>query len=288
MEPLFRRRVARLAITTVAAIATGVGSLVAAAPAHAAPTLPTESLPPCAADNYIFGVATKTWANGEFKISLFPTYKARGNPGQFLGPRGVTNEIWHLTQACIPGLYGALADSIYKQIECHVQGGWAVTDGEYKTGSTWDLESWHPVEQVGVDNACGGTKGSNGPLDEGSHSGEGTWRIVFGPPPPDMLEDSTITVVPPEPEPYSKDVTVAFTGGQGLWTRTGPGGQAGLVEILAEGTHLTLLCQTYGETIAGPTTSALWDFVRLDDGREYWVSDVFVRTGSDGQVAPSC
>ncbi len=283
-------RASRWFIGLVVSVLAGAGLMIGSVPAYAAPpSLPSQELPPCAANDYIFGVATKTWANGDFKILLFPTYKGRGNPTQSINPREITNDIWHLTQACVPDLYGSLADSIYKQIECHVQGGWVKdSDGTYKTGGTWDLESWTPVQQVGFTTACGSTKGSDGPVDEGSHTGKGAWRLIFGPPPMDMIEDSDITMATPTPPTYAKDVWVFRTGGLGLWTRTGPGGQAGQVGVLPEGTHLTLLCQAVGETIAGPTTSALWDYVRLDDGREYWVSDVFVLTGSDGQIAPTC
>ena len=67
-----------------------------------------------------------------------------------------------------------------------------------------------------------------------------------------------------------------------------PGWNADLVEALPEGTSVTLLCQTRGEQIYVPTTSDLWDYVQLADGRTYYVSDVYVESGSNDQVAPNC
>jgi DNA-binding CsgD family transcriptional regulator len=74
-------------------------------------------------------------------------------------------------------------------------------------------------------------------------------------------------------------------------TRAGavaPNAGDGLIEVLAEGRSMTLLCQTRGVLVTEWMTTDLWDKVRLDDGREVFVSDAFVHTGSDGQVAPSC
>ncbi|WP_305684579.1 hypothetical protein [Microbacterium sp.] len=45
---------------------------------------------------------------------------------------------------------------------------------------------------------------------------------------------------------------------------------------------------THSETISDWITGDLWDFVRLGDGQEVWVSDALVRAGSNGRVAPDC
>ena len=59
--------------------------------------------------------------------------------------RGAVVEEWHAIQACVPGLYGNLADSICQQLECHQRWAWALRpDGEWATGPTYDLESWRP------------------------------------------------------------------------------------------------------------------------------------------------
>ncbi|GAA3150771.1 MULTISPECIES: SH3 domain-containing protein [Streptomyces] len=67
--------------------------------------------------------------------------------------------------------------------------------------------------------------------------------------------------------------------------RSGPGTSYGKVGRLAAGTRVTIHCQKPGEKVTGPTgTSKLWD--RIGSGR--YVSDTYVRTGSDGYVAPRC
>ncbi|WP_077799108.1 SH3 domain-containing protein [Streptomyces sp. JHA26] len=69
-----------------------------------------------------------------------------------------------------------------------------------------------------------------------------------------------------------------------LNVRSGPGTGYGIVRVLAEGARVPVRCQTPGTTVTGPYgTSALWD----DIGNGY-VSDAYVRTGSDGYVAPRC
>lgn len=250
-------------------------------------------LPPCAPTDLIFGMATKTYANGDFKVVITPARDGRGNLWETLFPRDRTNDVWHQTQACVPGLYGAIADTIYAQISCHVMGGWAPgTSGSYMTGGTWDLESWHPLGDVRPGTVCGAKSSSIGDSDP-LHGGEqGDWHVYFGSTPLDMIEDSNIVLAPEtsggavvSTAPYAKSVSVAFTGGQGLHVRTGPSRSYLSIGLLAEGTPLTLLCQTRGEMVAG---TDWWDRVRLDDGREAFASDAYVYTGADGQIAPTC
>ncbi|MEU2564171.1 SH3 domain-containing protein [Streptomyces longispororuber] len=67
--------------------------------------------------------------------------------------------------------------------------------------------------------------------------------------------------------------------------RSGPGTSYAKVGRLSAGAHVTISCQKSGETVTGPTgTSKIWD--RIGSGR--YVSDTYVRTGSDGYVAPRC
>ncbi|MBW5424828.1 SH3 domain-containing protein [Streptomyces sp. BG9H] len=67
--------------------------------------------------------------------------------------------------------------------------------------------------------------------------------------------------------------------------RSGPGTSYSKVGRLSAGTRVTIQCQKPGETVTGPTgTSKLWD--RIGSGR--YISDTYVRTGSDGYVAPRC
>lgn len=67
--------------------------------------------------------------------------------------------------------------------------------------------------------------------------------------------------------------------------RSGPGTSYAKVGRLRAGARVSIACQKSGETVTGPTgTSKLWD--RIGSGR--YVSDTYVRTGSDGYVAPRC
>ena len=53
--------------------------------------------------------------------------------------RDVTVKMWHSIQACIPGLYGDVADSIWQQLMCH-----QAYPFKGPAGPTWDLETYHP------------------------------------------------------------------------------------------------------------------------------------------------
>ena len=67
--------------------------------------------------------------------------------------------------------------------------------------------------------------------------------------------------------------------------RSGPGTSYAKVGTVSAGSLVAISCQTPGQTIVGPLgTSNIWD--RIGSGR--YVSDTYVRTGSDGYVAPRC
>ncbi|MET8572519.1 SH3 domain-containing protein [Streptomyces sp. NPDC004783] len=70
-----------------------------------------------------------------------------------------------------------------------------------------------------------------------------------------------------------------------LNVRSGPGTGYAIVRVLPEGATVPVYCQTPGTTVTGPYgTSSIWD--RIGTGQ--YVSDTYVRTGSDGYVAPRC
>ncbi|MCT7355716.1 SH3 domain-containing protein [Streptomyces sp. 15-116A] len=70
-----------------------------------------------------------------------------------------------------------------------------------------------------------------------------------------------------------------------LNVRSGPGTGYTLVRVLPEGAKVPIFCQTPGTTVTGPYgTSKIWD--NIDNGE--YVSDAYVKTGSDGYVAPRC
>lgn len=241
-----------------------------------------EELPPCAATDLVEGIARVNYPNGDFKISLTPTEGAHWIATWRM------YDIWHLVQACVPGLYDETADRIYAQLACHADLsllGDPSNDGAYLSGPTWDLESWKDTdtELHSLATWCSSDK-----LGYGAEHDEGTWQVYFGTPPAEAVVPAEEPSEEPAEAASGLGVSVDFTGGVGLWTRTGPGYDAGRLQVLPDGTAMTLLCQTRSETISDWTTSDLWDYVRLGDGQEVWVSDVFVQTGSNGQIAPDC
>lgn len=77
---------------------------------------------------------------------------------------------------------------------------------------------------------------------------------------------------------------VVNTAGSPLTIRSGPSTSYAAVGSVADGTTVTITCQTHGETITGTYgTTSLWD--KISGG---YVSDAYVYTGSDLQIAPSC
>jgi len=78
--------------------------------------------------------------------------------------------------------------------------------------------------------------------------------------------------------------TVHTDSGAALTLRATPSTSGASVGSIADGTAVTITCQTNGSTVDGKYgTSDIWDKV----GNGY-VSDSYVYTGSDGRVAPDC
>lgn len=75
------------------------------------------------------------------------------------------------------------------------------------------------------------------------------------------------------------------TNGADLNVRSGPGTSYSVVRQVADGQTVTITCQERGEMVTGTYgTTSLWD--KLSGGG--YVSDAYIYTGSDGQVAPTC
>ncbi|WKU08080.1 peptidoglycan DD-metalloendopeptidase family protein [Micromonospora sp. HUAS LYJ1] len=77
------------------------------------------------------------------------------------------------------------------------------------------------------------------------------------------------------------------TAGSPLTVRSGPGTGYASVGTVADGTKVTIGCQTSGTTVTGTFgTSAIWD--RIGSGR--FVADAYVYTGHDGYIpnVPRC
>lgn len=67
--------------------------------------------------------------------------------------------------------------------------------------------------------------------------------------------------------------------------RSGPGTQYSIVRILPVGSWVGIRCQTPGETVTGPYgTTNIWDNIAAGE----FISDAYVKTGSDGYVARRC
>ncbi|WAX78696.1 SH3 domain-containing protein [Streptomyces sp. KMM 9044] len=67
--------------------------------------------------------------------------------------------------------------------------------------------------------------------------------------------------------------------------RSGPGTNHAIVRTLPVGAQVPIFCQRPGTTVTGPYgTSNIW--CNIDSGQ--YVSDAYVKTGSDGYVAPRC
>jgi uncharacterized protein YraI len=76
------------------------------------------------------------------------------------------------------------------------------------------------------------------------------------------------------------------TAGDPLTVRRAPDTSATAVRTVANGATVAIDCQTTGTSVTGPLgTTTLWDYVPALGG---YVSDGYVKTGSDGQVAPDC
>ncbi|MEU3148249.1 MULTISPECIES: SH3 domain-containing protein [unclassified Streptomyces] len=73
--------------------------------------------------------------------------------------------------------------------------------------------------------------------------------------------------------------------GYRLNVRSGPGTNYAIVRTLPVGAQVPIFCQSPGTTVTGPYgTSNIW----CNIGSGQYVSDAYVKTGSDGYVAPRC
>ncbi|MER6387406.1 peptidase [Streptomyces sp. NPDC059382] len=67
--------------------------------------------------------------------------------------------------------------------------------------------------------------------------------------------------------------------------RSGPGTGYAIIDTLPLGASVSIRCQCPGTTVSGPYgTTGLWDCI----GNGRFVSDAYVKTGSDGYVASRC
>ncbi|PWK09021.1 M23 family metallopeptidase [Tumebacillus permanentifrigoris] len=77
------------------------------------------------------------------------------------------------------------------------------------------------------------------------------------------------------------------TAGSALTVRSGPGTSYASVGSVADGQSVTIYCQERGTSVTGTYgTTTLWD--KISSTSNQYISDAYVYTGSDGQVAPTC
>ncbi|MER7396988.1 hypothetical protein ABT381_15940 [Streptomyces sp. NPDC000151] len=73
--------------------------------------------------------------------------------------------------------------------------------------------------------------------------------------------------------------------GYRLNVRSGPSTNAAVVRTLPADSSVPIRCQRHGEQVSGPYGSSdIWDCI----GSGEYVSDAYVKTGSDGFVAQRC
>ncbi|MFD5874196.1 SH3 domain-containing protein [Streptomyces sp. NPDC060322] len=96
----------------------------------------------------------------------------------------------------------------------------------------------------------------------------------------------TATVTAEEVTTLAADIVVyPIAPGYRVNVRRGPGTQYGIVRTLPYGMSVPVYCQKPGERVSGPYgTTNLWD--NIANGQ--FVSDAYVKTGSDGYIAPRC
>ncbi|WP_051807559.1 hypothetical protein [Actinoplanes subtropicus] len=137
---LLRRGALRAATLCLATgLAAVAGTAAAPGAAHADPIY-------CGPSKFIDKIEVADWGNGRFQIVVTPNGEARNYAAWALDQRAAVVDEWHAIQACVRGLYGGLADSIWQQLDCHQRMSWAWDPRrrDWLTGPTYDLESWRP------------------------------------------------------------------------------------------------------------------------------------------------
>ncbi|WP_435845509.1 SH3 domain-containing protein [Streptomyces hygroscopicus] len=80
-------------------------------------------------------------------------------------------------------------------------------------------------------------------------------------------------------------VTYPIAPGYQVNVRSGPGTTYKVVKVLPYNSRVPIRCQRHGQKVSGPYgTSDIWDSIAPGQ----YVSDTYVRTGSDGFVAAPC
>ncbi|MER6135459.1 peptidase [Streptomyces sp. NPDC001815] len=114
-------------------------------------------------------------------------------------------------------------------------------------------------------------------VEEGTTTVEGTVE--------DTAEGTAVGTLAAEESAEATAVRYPVAPGVRLKVRSGPGTQYQLVKVLPLGARVPINCQKPGEWVTGTYgTTNVWD--NIANGQ--YVSDAYVKTGSDGYVAPRC
>ncbi|MBL1101703.1 SH3 domain-containing protein [Streptomyces coffeae] len=80
-------------------------------------------------------------------------------------------------------------------------------------------------------------------------------------------------------------VTYPTAPGHQVSVRSGPGTHHRLIRVLPYNTRVPIRCQRHGQKVSGPYgTTDIWDSIAPGE----YVSDAYVKTGSDGMVTVPC
>jgi hypothetical protein len=142
------------------------GSTAAPRPDAGAGTPAAEAAAPyCGSSRYVQEIIVARWADGEFRISLWPTPEARHAKDRDAAAAG----LWQAVLGCVGSLRGPVAESLQDQLRCHEYlalvpaAGGAGGEERYATGETFDVESWRPTPgpTKWISTRCGNTLGAN-------------------------------------------------------------------------------------------------------------------------------
>ncbi|WP_443068020.1 SH3 domain-containing protein [Streptomyces sp. NBC_01356] len=94
-----------------------------------------------------------------------------------------------------------------------------------------------------------------------------------------------LLMVMSSPSAEAAEIYYPVAPGVNVNVRSGPGTGYRIVRVLPKGAFVPIFCQKPGESVSGPYgTSNIWDNIGVGE----YVSDAYVKTGSDGYVAPRC
>lgn len=100
-----------------------------------------------------------------------------------------------------------------------------------------------------------------------------------------MAMEDTVTQEAIAQETVAQAVSYPTAPGYQVNVRSGPGTNYSLVKKLPVNARVQIRCQTHGQRVSGPYgTTDIWD--NIAPGQ--YVSDAYVKTGSDGFVTVSC